>query len=94
MEQDPLACYYAQKYINLVLPGIYCFALYDCTRSYLNSMREAFIPMVSEIIGTIVHIFLCYLFVTVYNLGIEGIALAMGITQLIQLIVISIYASL
>lgn len=49
--------------------------------------------MVVQIFGTLLHIFWCYIFVHVIALDIVGVSLAMLITYITLLTMISLYAS-
>ena len=76
------------------LPGSYFETMFDMKKRYLNCMNIAWVPMVAQIGGTLLHIFWCYLLVIKFNLDITGLGLATFITNLSLVIMIEVYSLL
>ena len=68
--------------------------MFDMKKRYLNCMNIAWVPMVAQIGGTLLHIFWCYLLVIKFNLDIAGLGLATFITNLSLVIMIEVYSLL
>ena len=54
-------------------------------------MRITIMPMVAMFVATALHIFLCYLFVHVFDWGIEGLAIASSAKELCLILIVMIY---
>jgi len=91
--QDQMSAYYALKYIQIILPGLFFQAHFDCIYSFLNCMNRSYIPMIVQLITMFFHGLWCYLFVHVGGLGFKGTSLATCVTYCLNLVIISIYVS-
>ena len=90
--QDPDVARLTAIQVRLMLPSILFQGLYDLSKRWLACQRLSFVPMVCMIVGTVVHIPLCFLFVNGLDMGIEGLAVASGVKDTILLITIYLYA--
>ena len=61
--QDPEVVEYARYYILVCLPGVYFEIMFDLKKRYLNCMSIAWMPMLVQMCGTLLHVVWCYLFV-------------------------------
>ena len=75
-----------------MLPSILFQGLYDLSKRWLAAQRLTFVPMICMIVGSIVHIPLCLLFVKGLDLGIAGLAIASGVKDAVLLLTVFLYA--
>ena len=71
---------HASTYILISLFSIYLFAMYDLTKRFLNCLRTTWVPMVTQVCATLLHIFWCHLFVNVMEWDLYGLGLASTLT--------------
>ena len=90
--QDPQVASYAYQFIMVTLPATYCFAMFDLTKRFLNSMLISTVPMTAQIIATICQPFICHLFVNVYELDIIGLGIGVNLTQITLLLCVLCHA--
>ena len=64
---------------------------FNCSLRYLQSMNVFLPSSVITLCTSIVHPIWCYLLVNNFNLGILGAGLSMGITQFLNLVIVSLY---
>ncbi|MDO8657918.1 MAG: lipid II flippase MurJ [Candidatus Levybacteria bacterium] len=69
---------FAQSLITLILRGFY-------------ALHDTFTPLIIGGVSTLIMIITVYLFVVVYHLGIESIALAYSITSILQILIFLIF---
>lgn len=67
--------------------------LLDANRRFLINMGYPYVPMFIQIGITTSHIFWCYLFTDVFDLGIKGTALASSLSNLLNLAAFTIYTT-
>ena len=91
--QDPITSHYAHRYIITTIPSMYFFALFDMQKRFLNCMQLTHVGMLATIISTLLHLPWCYYFVSVKELGVEGLGFAMCVTMFTQFIFTLIYSS-
>lgn len=75
------------------LPAIYVAGLVDAERRFLNCMKINYATLLITILGTILHIFWCYLFVDIYQMDIYGIGYACLVTNIVMYAQIKLYSS-
>lgn len=90
--QNKEASRYAQIYINYQLPAFYFRVYDDIQRKFLNSLKLNTIPMTAEIFGLAIHVLGNYVLVGRLGLGIEGTAIANGVTSAVVLAINICYA--
>ena len=61
--QDAMVSHLAHGYIQLFLPGLFFFGQFDLLKRFLAAMRITFVPMIAQLIATMLHVPLCFLFV-------------------------------
>ena len=76
----------------IVAPGLYLLGLTDANRRMLNCMGYQNWPMLISIVCTFLHIFWCYVFVDIFNMGVQGTATATVLSYLINMVATHIYA--
>jgi multidrug resistance protein, MATE family len=54
-------------------------------------MRITFVPMIAQLIATVIHFPLCYLLVFQREMGLRGLGLAMSITNFNILLIVLVY---
>ena len=63
--QDPLVSERAARMVRLMLPEKFLYGQYDLRKRWLACQRVTLVPMVASIIGSILLVPLCYIFI--YN---------------------------
>jgi MATE family multidrug resistance protein len=84
---------FAQIYINSMIPGLFALGQSDAIRGFLNYLQKSKIPLVVMTITCTLHLVWCYIFVTIMGLEIQGAALATTMTYIMNLILMSTFAS-
>ena len=72
------------------LPGFYCCGLFDLNKRWLNCFKITLVPMIAQVLGTVLHVYWCYLFIEKLDYGVEGLGYATSITYFIQFFVITV----
>lgn len=79
--QDPIISYNSQKFINILIPGLFPILIYRAIQSYLN-LQGIIRPLIfTSITSFIFQIILNYLFIHVFNFGFIGSAYATLLNQ-------------
>ncbi|KDP34992.1 hypothetical protein JCGZ_09280 [Jatropha curcas] len=81
----------AGTYNRWMIPSLFAFALLQCLNKFLQTQNNVFPMMISSGITALLHIFLCWVLVFKSNLGIKGAALAITISNWINVILLAIY---
>jgi putative MATE family efflux protein len=82
---------YAKEYIQVILWGSIYFPFVVSANNLIRAEGNAKVAMFSMLIGTILNIFLDYLFIFPLDMGIRGAALATILSQFVSLIYILVY---
>lgn len=64
------------RLVKLLIPSEFLNGHYDLRKRWLACQRITFVPMVACIIGTLIHVPLCYFFVYTLNFGLSGLPFA------------------
>ncbi len=72
----------AKTYLSITLGGLIAAFGYNATSSLLRSLGDSKTPLYFLIISTITNVILDLLFVPVFKMGVEGVAIATVISQL------------
>lgn len=91
--QNAQVANYAQHYIKAYMPGLFLNGLFDGQRRFLNSLGRSDDPLLFQVVGIVLHVLWCYLFVTKMELGIEGIGYASTLSNLTVYSSLVIYSS-
>jgi len=81
MGQDKEVSHLAQGYIWYFMPGLYCLSMFDLLQRFLGAMCITTVPMVSQLIASLLHAPLCLIFTFKADMGIYGLGLATSITN-------------
>jgi len=82
---------YASEFCYSMIPSIFFALQYNCSLRYLQAM-QIFLPgMIITLLTAIVHSLWCYIFIFYLNYGIIGAGLAIGVTQFLNFLFVSIY---
>jgi len=79
-QQDPEVAQLAGLYARLFLPGLPFIFLFECWRKYLQGQGIMYVSTLATLVGLIVNIMCCYLFIFVFGLGFAGAPIAMSVT--------------
>ena len=73
---------FAQRYMDLALPGILFGSLADSNRRLMNSMGYQTSPMLVQLGVSLAHYFVTHLLIYEVGMGIDGPALAVTISNI------------
>jgi len=83
---DPEVSKYASQYLIAMIVGTYFEAQFDLSRRWLIQMKATWVPMISQLICTILHGFWSYLFIVEWQLHVYGAGLAMALSNIILVV--------
>ena len=83
---------HAHTYITVCIPAIFCSAMFDLKKRYLNCLQVAWVPMLAQVGATLLHIFWCWLLTIHYDLSVLGLGIATVITNFGMLFFVEIYS--
>eukprot|EP00347_Sterkiella_histriomuscorum_P016534 403352823 len=89
--QDSNMAQDAASFLQIALPGFFCFGQFQCYQRYLAAQREVRFSMYINIIAFILHIPICYYLTLILDLGIQGIAIAVTLHFFIRFALIIIF---
>jgi MATE family multidrug resistance protein len=89
--QDEIVAVYASNFCHSMLFSLFFALQYNITLRYLQSMNIFRPGMFITLFTVSLHPLWCYLFIYKYDLNVVGAGLAMTITQLMNLIIVSLY---
>ena len=75
-----------------MIPAMYFFGLFDLARRFLNCLHFPTTPMVAQLISSIIHILLCYLFIARWSMGVKGLGYATLMTCFNMFSITAVYA--
>lgn len=78
-------------YIKIIFLGMIISMIYNICASMLRAIGDTVTPLIFLIFSAIMNIFLDYLFILKFNLGVEGAAYATVLSQLVSAIMCIIY---
>ncbi|CAD8119012.1 unnamed protein product [Paramecium sonneborni] len=81
----------AIQYVWEMLPALYAFTYFDCTKNYLQSMGIDYPVLVIQIFTTILHIYLSKQFIVYLDLGIRGAAWCKNFSSCTSSLLLYIY---
>lgn len=77
----------AKRYCCVLIPGTWANGTFDATRKFLSSQFVVHIPLYTQLITLVLHIFLCWLLVWHFDLKEVGAALATNITYILNMVI-------
>ena len=83
---------HANTYLLDNLFSVYLMGMYDLNKRFLNCLKTTWIPMITQVLTTLLHIFWCHLFVTVYGWDLHGLGLASTLSSIFLLASTIVYA--
>lgn len=90
--QEPAVVDYATTFVHSNLLSVYFLSMYDMTKRFLNCLQTTWVPMVAQVVATLLHILWCHLFVVQWGWDMEGLGHASTLTSSILLASVMIYA--
>ncbi|CDW76683.1 na+-driven multidrug efflux pump [Stylonychia lemnae] len=93
INMDAESSKYAQDYVKIMIPSLIFASQFDITKTFLNCFGRTNIQMVIQLITTPLHALWSYIFVTRYELGLQGTAIATITTTLINSVAITLYVT-
>jgi MATE family multidrug resistance protein len=89
--QDPEIAAGAGSYIRWMIPALFAYGPLQCHFRFLQTQNIALPVMLSSGVMALSHVLVCWLLVYKTGLGYKGAALALGISYLINVSILSIY---
>ena len=90
--QDPATAEVAGHLVQRFIPAIFLWSVVDLLKRFLTCCNYAFVPLVAMVVGSVLHMLWLWLFVTVFEMGVNGVPMAMVMTESLKLLIIFIYA--
>lgn len=81
----------SREYIEIILVGLIAATLYNTCAAILRAIGDSFTPLIFLIIATILNVFLDYIFILNFNLGVRGAAFATVISQIVSVVLCFLY---
>jgi MATE family multidrug resistance protein len=74
------------------MPAIFLWSVVDLLKRFLTCCNYAFVPLVAMVIGSVLHMLWLWVFVTFFEMGANGVPMAMILTESLKLVIIYTYA--
>ncbi len=81
----------AAAYIGVILAGLAAAACYNICAAVLRAIGDSFTPLIFLIVATVLNIFLDYVFILYFRMGVAGAAYATVISQAVSAILCFLY---
>lgn len=91
--QDPEISQLASEFTRASVIGLIPFFLYCCNSSFLRSYQRPKPPLIANIVGSFIHLFVSVYLVNIAELGLFGAGLAMSINNIVQFVMLEFYFS-
>lgn len=92
--QDPEVSRLCQTQIRAYLPQVFFYSQYDLYKRWLACMRITLMPMVVMLVGTVIHVILCYVFINVLHYDILSLACASSLNAFFLMVTVIIFGRL
>lgn len=89
--QDPIISEEAGDFARFLIPSIFALGLVQCEVKFLQTQNNVVPMMITSVIVTLFHILACWLLVFKSGLGGKGAALANGLSDWINFVLLGIY---
>jgi MATE family multidrug resistance protein len=89
--QDSIVSQYASEFCYSMLPSLFFALQYNISLRYLQAMNIFRPGMFITLSTVLLHPVWCHLFINILGYGIVGAGISMSLTQLLNLVVITIY---
>ena len=88
-----MVCQYIHDYVTVAIPGIYFLALFDLNKRFLNCMYITWVQIMAEIVGSLLHVALCFLIVFKWNMDVNGLGIVYLLTNLTKFLFVTCYSN-
>ena len=92
--QDPRIAELASQFTRASVIGLLPFFLYCCTSSFLRSYQLPNPPLIANIVGSVIHLFVSVYLINIAGLELFGAGLAMTINNILRFVMLEIYLSM
>ncbi|KAL5079524.1 hypothetical protein RYX36_007945 [Vicia faba] len=89
--QDPEISTEAGNYAKLMVPSLFAYGPLQCLNRFLQTQNIVFPMMFSSAVTTLLHIPLCWVMVYKSGLGSKGAAIAISMSEWLNVIILSLY---
>ncbi|CAI8584964.1 unnamed protein product [Vicia faba] len=89
--QDPEISTEAGNYAKLMVPSLFAYGPLQCLNRFLQTQNIVFPMMFSSAVTTLLHIPLCWIMVYKSGLGSKGAAIAISMSEWLNVIILSLY---
>ena len=76
----------AKDYVTLMIPGVWAMGQFDSSKKFLSSQCKNSIPVIVQLVTTILHFGLCHLCILKLDMRERGAATATNITYILNMI--------
>ena len=83
---------WAHDYTAYLYPGMFIYIQFDTYKQYLNVTQYNKVVLFSNIISISVHVLLCHTFITVWELPVNSVALALCLSNLTNFMLVATYS--
>ena len=91
IKQDVGVSVIARNYAVVMIPGVWAMGQFDATKRFLSSQERAAIPVVTQIVTTILHYAWLVIFVNQLGLKEYGMAIATDLTYILNMVIADIW---
>ena len=91
LEQDPSVAALAADYTRATIFGLLPFFYFNCSSSFLRSCQHPQPPLIANIVGSVIHLFVTWYFVNVLKSQLWGAGIAMSINSAVKFVILEIY---
>lgn len=88
---DPLATAHTGSFVRLQIPFLFVYIQFDITKRFLSAQNKFIIPTTVTIVTTVCHFIWDYIFIFYFGFGLNGVAIANGITWTLDFVFITGY---
>jgi MATE family multidrug resistance protein len=89
--QEPEVAFYTQIFIKAYLPAMYFRGINMCQVHFLNNLGKTRVPMMAQMLGSLLHPVWCYILVSHLKMSILGIGIAGVLTNAVVLVFNFVY---
>lgn len=91
LQQDPLVAELAAQYTRAYMWGLLPFFYLCCTGSFLRSCQRPNPPLLSNVVGSLIHLVLSIYLINVRKMGLRGAGMAMALNSLLRFAFLEFY---
>lgn len=91
IKMDPEVSRVARHYVTLMIPGVWAMGQFDSSKKFLSSQCKNKIPVIAQLMTTILHFVFCHTFILKFGMRERGAAAATNITYILNMIICDVW---